>query len=234
MKRTLYRLALVLAFISASISLTACDWKFGSVFGDVEEVPTLFGEIDNQDEVFVEDNVDTSFCSSGSEWCVGNIIYPVPPMRCSTRYSNEHQALDVASNSSARETLGEPIMASWPGTVVKSWMDPVTGKDSSKGLGNLMVVEYRYKDIPADQRPSWLGKGESIYVRYSHLDSRSFGEGAIVEPGDEIGKVGETGKATGPHIHMQVKSDEWGSYSGYDNLETMHNPLEVFPSICTN
>lgn len=239
MKRTYNKL--VLMVIIANTILTAC-WDFEPVF-EKTPVPTqsLFGSIDDQDETFVEDDASLDFCASSSEWCVGNIIYPVPPMRCSTRYSDDHQALDVASNSATRKTLGELIMASWRGTVEKSWIDPVTEGDAAKGLGNLMVVEYRYEDIPANQRPTWLGEGESIYVRYSHLNSRNFAEGATVEPGDVIGKVGETGKATGPHIHMQVKSAKSGSYAGYDNLrdvdnpnESIHNPLDIFPSICTN
>jgi hypothetical protein len=207
---------------------TPIDWGNGA------ESTSSFDDFENQDTANKEKEEKQTFCATGSEWCVGNTIYPVPPMRCSTRYSNSHQALDVASNSSARKTLGESIMASWRGTVEKSFIDPVTEGNATQGLGNLMVVEYKYEDIPADQRPGWLGAGESIYVRYNHLNGRKFSEGQSVNPGDVIGTVGQTGLATGPHIHMEVKSDKSESYSSYSRLKSIHNPIDIFPSICTN
>ena len=214
------------------------------MFGDRDvEKEVQFGNIDQAEEaVEIEkepaesDDVvkrDVALCESG-QWCFEGMIYPIIRTHCSSRYTPSHQALDVGSDSSTLRTKGQQILASWPGTVEKSWMDPDTEKKSSQGLGNTMVVEYRYSDIPAEQRPAWLAPGESIYVRYSHLDQRFVNEGQTLKPGDEIGTVGETGLATGPHIHMEVKSDRSESYSSFSRLQAIHNPLEVFPSICTD
>lgn len=43
---------------------------------------------------------------------------------------------------------------------------------------------------------------ELILVYYLHLQSFYVGEGQRVRPGDLIGAVGETGRATGPHLHL--------------------------------
>ena len=48
------------------------------------------------------------------------------------------------------------------------------------------------------------GKGRLFY--YAHLDSWSVEEYAVVEAGDELGTVGDTGNAKGttPHLHFEI------------------------------
>lgn len=168
--------------------------------------------------------------------CKVTIRYPTPPTRCGTKYQGpkpKHSGLDIASNSKALPTNDIPINASWKGKVVQSLKDPETVKDSNKGLGNLVVVEYKYDDIPAAQRPTWLKSGESVYIRYSHLsDKDRISIGTDVEQGTMIGRVGSTGQSNGPHIHLETKSGPSNSYKTYDGIPTYHNPLDVFPGIC--
>jgi murein DD-endopeptidase MepM/ murein hydrolase activator NlpD len=48
-------------------------------------------------------------------------------------------------------------------------------------------------------------KGDSYSTIYAHLDEILVEEGAEVEVGDPIGKVGSTGLATGPHLHFEIR-----------------------------
>jgi murein DD-endopeptidase MepM/ murein hydrolase activator NlpD/GH24 family phage-related lysozyme (muramidase) len=65
------------------------------------------------------------------------------------------------------------------------------------------------------------GHGQTVLVKtpdghteqYSHLKSRNVAEGDVISPGESVGKVGETGNATGSVLHMQVWQDDpsWGT-----------------------
>lgn len=65
------------------------------------------------------------------------------------------------------------------------------------------------------------GHGQTVLVKtpdghteqYSHLKSRNVAEGDVITPGESIGKVGDTGNATGSVLHMQVWQDDpsWGT-----------------------
>ncbi|MGK5030383.1 M56 family metallopeptidase [Janthinobacterium sp. MDT1-19] len=59
----------------------------------------------------------------------------------------------------------------------------------------------------------WLGKfvrinhGGGIESLYAHLDSVALVDGAVVKAGQTLGTAGATGRATGPHLHFQVRQD---------------------------
>ena len=40
---------------------------------------------------------------------------------------------------------------------------------------------------------------------YAHCSELLVAEGANVNQGDEIARVGETGNATGPHLHFEIR-----------------------------
>lgn len=64
-----------------------------------------------------------------------------------------------------------------------------------------------------------------MYTLYAHLSEIFVLTGSEVKAGDEIGKVGQTGGATGSHLHFEVRKG-----SDYTNYFSTENPeLWLFP-----
>jgi murein DD-endopeptidase MepM/ murein hydrolase activator NlpD len=51
----------------------------------------------------------------------------------------------------------------------------------------------------------YIDHGLGFYTAYFHLSQREVTEGQWVERGELIGRIGATGRVTGPHLH-------WGVY----------------------
>lgn len=78
------------------------------------------------------------------------------------------------------------------GTKVGSFADgrvSMVGKNSS--YGNYVLIEHT----------------DGYSTLYAHLSKISVKKGATVKLGDLVGKVGMTGKATGPHLHFELRKD---------------------------
>ena len=52
-----------------------------------------------------------------------------------------------------------------------------------------------------------INHSESLTSRYAHLDSNLVTRGQLVRKGDLIGKVGATGRVTGPHLHLEIRKN---------------------------
>lgn len=79
---------------------------------------------------------------------------------------------------------GTPVYAVAEGVVVVSGYDDLSG--------NKIAIRHR------DNSQSW----------YMHLSVRGVGVGAKVAPRQVIGRVGNTGRSTGPHLHFGFKNEK--------------------------
>ncbi len=75
---------------------------------------------------------------------------------------------------------GSAVKAAAGGKVVRSGYEPL--------YGNVVVVDHGY----------------GYRTLYAHLSERLVEGGATVRKGDIVGKVGGTGRTTGPHLHYEV------------------------------
>lgn len=91
--------------------------------------------------------------------------------------------------------LGTPVLAAAEGTVVVagSDTDQVWGRHLGY-YGQLIVIRLAQRDGPAP-----------IYVLYGHLSQIDVRLGQYVRQGEEIGRVGSSGIALGPHLHFEVR-----------------------------
>lgn len=50
-----------------------------------------------------------------------------------------------------------------------------------------------------------LDHGLGLYTLYFHLDTVGVSDGDVIDRGQQLGTVGSTGRATGPHLHFAVQ-----------------------------
>lgn len=88
-----------------------------------------------------------------------------------------HAGVDISGE------IGDPVYASGSGTVKE------TGEDGSRG--HYIILAH----------------GGEIESWYLHLDEIEVKQGDAVRQGEQIGRLGNTGRSTGPHLHFQVVED---------------------------
>jgi len=89
-----------------------------------------------------------------------------------------HPGIDLAGK------YGTPIYATADGTVVRAgW--------NNGGYGNMVELDH----------------GRGIVTRYGHMSAVLVHEGDHVTRGEQIGRVGSTGRSTGNHLHYEVRID---------------------------
>ncbi len=90
--------------------------------------------------------------------------------------NKRHMGIDISS------PMGTPIKASSGGRVIYSG-------NTIKGYGNLIILRH----------------SEEYVTIYAHNQVNLVEEGEWVEKGQVIGKVGQSGRASGPHLHFEIR-----------------------------
>ena len=81
-------------------------------------------------------------------------------------------------------------LGAWPGTLVRATAPGVVTYAGHKGgYGRFVLVDH----------------GCGIETAYAHLKSIDVKKGDTVDYRDTLGKVGSTGRSTGPHVHYEVR-----------------------------
>ena len=85
-----------------------------------------------------------------------------------------------------------------------------SGRDFPVGMQNavrsvaegtvVLVADHFYTG-----KAVYVDHGGGLLSMYFHLDSPTVKEGDLVKRGERIGKVGATGRATGPHLHVGLR-----------------------------
>jgi murein DD-endopeptidase MepM/ murein hydrolase activator NlpD len=99
-------------------------------------------------------------------------------------------------------------------------VDPFTGRyafhpgiDFAGPTGAIVRSTAPGKVVWAGQRGSYgkmveINHGYGIHTRYAHLSSILVQVGSRVSEGSPVGKLGSTGRSTGPHVHYEVWYDD--------------------------
>lgn len=88
-----------------------------------------------------------------------------------------HRGIDIKARN------GSPVFATAEGKVIKTSYDDKNGK----------YIRIQHK--------------EGFISSYMHLSSILIKEGENISGGEVIGKVGNTGKSTAPHLHFEVSEN---------------------------
>lgn len=93
------------------------------------------------------------------------------------------------------------------------------------GDGVVESVEYQFSGYG---NQVIINHGFGYKTRYAHLSATDVVEGMTVSRGDPVGRVGRSGKSTGPHLHYEVlyKGAQVNPYN-YMDLKMPHEEYEA-------
>ena len=95
-----------------------------------------------------------------------------------TNQRRMHQGLDLAGE------IGLKIFATGDGIVISA-------EDGKNGYGREVVIDH----------------GFGYISRYAHLQKIDVRKGQVIKRGQYLGRLGSTGRSTGPHLHYEIMYD---------------------------
>ncbi|MBL8162982.1 MAG: peptidoglycan DD-metalloendopeptidase family protein, partial [Anaerolineae bacterium] len=99
--------------------------------------------------------------------------------------------------------IGQTVRAAGSGAVI--WAG--TAFQDSASYGNVVLIQHDFGYF-----------GQPLFTLYAHLQAVLVSVGDLVNGGDPIGLVGNTGRVSGPHVHFEVRLGE-------NKYRATYNPL---------
>lgn len=93
----------------------------------------------------------------------------------------QYKVLNFRSGIEIQTERGEPIQAVYAGKILYA--------DWFKGYGNMIIIDH----------------GENYYTVYAHIEEAFKTAGDVVEAGEVMATVGDTGSITGPKLYFEVR-----------------------------
>ncbi|MCX6816568.1 MAG: M23 family metallopeptidase [Candidatus Beckwithbacteria bacterium] len=114
--------------------------------------------------------------NAGAVSALGQFIWPTSGS-ITQRYVWYHKGIDIANG------IGTNVLAADSGRVI------VAGWPDNAGYGNRIIIDH----------------GNGFQTLYGHLSAFTVTAGQTVNRGDLIGKMGSTGRSSGPHAHFEIR-----------------------------
>jgi murein DD-endopeptidase MepM/ murein hydrolase activator NlpD len=119
----------------------------------------------------------------------------------------------------SKEIAGRPVTWGWMSSKYGRRLDPFTGKSAWHAGIDFAGKDHSDVIAVAGGVVTYAGKrsgyglmveithGDGYVTRYGHHAEILVSVGDIVKRGDVIGKMGSSGRSTGPHVHFEVLKD---------------------------
>ena len=148
-------------------------------------------------------------------------IRPKPKKKQSSekKVNNKIKRLEILQNIMPSIPLSSPLDYYWVSSNFGKRKDPINGKEALHHGIDLVAQTSTVIMSTAAGMVTFSGKrskygnmveidhGYGIKTRYGHLKKISVKKGEIVDFRQEIGKLGSSGRVTGPHVHYEVLYD---------------------------
>ena len=176
----------------------------------VDKVLAVFGGQEDTSEVFgaqpAAGDAESSYAASsgGADDILGREKTLFPDTVDETVYPMEFEHVLPAEGTLTSDfgsrlspTTGQPgfhyglDIAADEGTVIGAFADGTVREIGQSDYGNYLIVDH----------------DGGFSTLYAHCSSISAQVGDTVQCGEEIARVGQTGNATGPHLHLEIWKD---------------------------
>lgn len=154
---------------------------------NIKKSITLLNGVNKKEDIIesytVEEPIDEIIYAGSKNPIDENIAFLSIPSRggitsnYGSRWGETHHGLDIAGK------IGEPIKVAASGKVENTSYDNI--------YGNKIVVNH----------------GGGITTIYGHCSEVLVNVGDNIKQGDTIGKIGTTGRSTGPHLHFELREN---------------------------